>query len=296
MRQASMVLPALAVIAALVACGGNKDTPSPSKTSARPSGTQTTGGETPLYTATPEDRPTEARVTRIIDGDSIEVDIEGVAFQVRYIGIDCPEASDFFGPEATEANGQLVEGKTIRLVKDISEVDDFNRLLRYVYVGDLFVNAEMVRLGYARAVSYPPNLAHDHLLAEMERRARQTGAGLWAEQSPGQIAVDSTCCRFDAPGEDDKSREEEYVCLKNNGPNPIGLTGCTLTDEYGWSYHFGAFTLDSGAIVRIRSGCGHDTATDLYWCPQGASAIWNNDGDTVFLFSPEGDLLLKYSY
>jgi len=296
MRPASLVLPALAVLAALIACGGHKDTPSPIATSARPTSTQITGGEAPMSTATREDRLTEARVTRIIDGDSIEVDIGGVAFRVRYIGIDCPEASDSFGPEATEANRQLVEGKTTRLVKDISEVDDFNRLLRYVYVGDLFVNAEMVRLGYARAVSYPPDLAHDELFADMELRARQAGAGLWAEQAPKQIAVDSTCCQFDAPGDDSKNNEEEYVCLRNIGPDPVGLTGYTLSDEYGWSYHFGAFTLDSGAMVRVRSGCGDDTATDLYWCQQGASAIWNNDGDTVFLLSPEGNLLLRYSY
>lgn len=237
-------------------------------------------------------------MVRIIDGDTVEVDIGGITFLVRYIGIDSPEADAPLGPEATEANRQIVEYKTVRLEADISEVDEFDRLLRYVYVGDLFVNAEMVRLGYARAVSYPPNVGHDDLLAETELQARQAGVGLWARlaQSDAQISVDAACCRFDAPGNDNEDKEEEYVCLRNNGPEVIDLTGHILSDEHGWTYHFGTFTLDAGATVRVRTGCGEDTATDLYWCHQGTSAVWNNDGDTVFLFSPEGELLLEHSY
>jgi micrococcal nuclease len=299
-RRVLVVLMAV-VLAVLAACGETETTgrATPAPPLSHPTPLPSFTREPALPTATIEEpHPTEAKVVRIIDGDTIEVDIGGIAFEVRYIGIDSPEAGDPLGPEATEANRQLVEYKTVRLVMDTSELDDFDRLLRYVYVDDLLVNAELVRLGYAQAVSYPPNVAHDDLFAEMESQARQARLGLWAEptQTTGEISVDPTCCQFDSPGDDNESREEEYVCLRNNGEEAIDLTGYILSDEHGWTYHFPAFSLDSGTAVRVRSGCGENTASDLYWCHEGASAIWNNDGDTVFLFTPEGELLLEYPY
>jgi endonuclease YncB( thermonuclease family) len=299
MERVLAALTAVLLIVSGAACGETIVPPSPSASASTLTPSKSPTKEPSLLTATPVQRPpTEAKVVRIIDGDTVEVDIGGITFQVRYIGIDSPEADDPQGPEATEANRQLVEYETVQLVADISEVDEFDRLLRYVYVGDLFVNAEMVRLGYARAVSYPPNVAHDDLLAEAELQARQAGVGLWAglAQSATQISVDAGCCQFDAPGNDDENKDQEYVCLRNDGPEAIDLTGYILSDEHGWTYHFGAFTLDVGTIVRVRTGCGEDTASDVYWCHEGTSAIWNNDGDTVFLFSPEGELLLEYSY
>ena len=103
----------------------------------------------------------EATVTRVIDGDTIEVNLEGLIYRVRYIGIDTPEMGEPCADEATEANRQLVEGKTVWLEKDISETDKYGRLLRYVYVDDIFVNEELVRLGLALPSSYPPDMKYD---------------------------------------------------------------------------------------------------------------------------------------
>ena len=103
----------------------------------------------------------EATVTRVIDGDTIEVNLEGLIYRVRYIGIDTPEIGEPCADEATEANRQLVEGKTVWLEKDISETDKYGRLLRYVYVDDIFVNEELVRLGLALPSSYPPDMKYD---------------------------------------------------------------------------------------------------------------------------------------
>jgi len=295
---------AMALMTTIVSCGVTESPPSTSTSLPRPTdapqatAVQKPGAEAPQSTSRPWEGEREASVTRIIDGDTIEVDIRGIVFQVRYIGIDCPESDHPFGPGATEANRRLVENKMVRLVEDMSDVDEFDRLLRYVYVGDLLVNAEMIRLGYAWAVSYPPNVLHDDLFASLEIQAKEAGAGLWAAPSQlvGYIAVDPNCCQFDSPGDDSENKEEEYVCFRNGGPEAFDLSGCTLRDEYGWTYHFPALSLDLGAIVRVRSGCGEDTAADLHWCHEGATAIWNNDGDTAYLFSPEGYLLLEYSY
>jgi len=117
-------------------------------------------------------------VTRVIDGDTIE--IQG-GDRVRYIGMDTPEQGEPFYLEATAKNRELVEGKEVRLVKDVSEKDRYGRLLRYIYVGDLFVNAELVRLGYARADRYPPDTKYAELFSRLESEAKQAGTGRWAE-------------------------------------------------------------------------------------------------------------------
>jgi endonuclease YncB( thermonuclease family) len=127
---------------------------------------------------------TEARVSRIIDGDTIEVEIGGQVYALRYIGVDCPEPGQVGWLDAAEANRQLVGGQIVRLEKDVSETDRYSRLLRYVYVGDLFVNAELVRRGYATAMTYPPDVAFSDLFVELEREARAAGRGLWAAPTP----------------------------------------------------------------------------------------------------------------
>ena len=98
-----------------------------------------------------------AVVTYVADGDTIVVNLNGVEERVRYIGIDTPEVGDPCEEEATQANRTLVNGQTVRLEKDITNRDRYGRLLRYVYVGDLFVNAELVRQGWARAYRYEPD-------------------------------------------------------------------------------------------------------------------------------------------
>jgi len=168
---------------------------------------------------------TEASVIRVIDGDTIEVDIDGALYKVRYIGIDTPEVGQLYADEATKKNRELVEGKVVWLEKDVSETDKYNRLLRYVYVeythkasdsgsdisellrkygtsleetrkllGELsgawnkgaeiqseyiFVNAELMRLGYAQVATYPPDVKYQDLFVQLQREAREAGRGCW---------------------------------------------------------------------------------------------------------------------
>ena len=125
--------------------------------------------------------PETAKVTQVIDGDTII--IEG-GYRVRYISIDTPEIRprlEAYGIEAWQANRQLVEGKEVRLERDVSETDKYDRLLRYVYVDDIFVNAELVRQGLARAKAYPPDIKYQDYLEQMETEAKLAGRGIWAK-------------------------------------------------------------------------------------------------------------------
>ncbi len=124
----------------------------------------------------------EVTVTKVVDGDTIE--IEG-GQKVRYIGIDTPETVDprktvqCFGVEASNKNKELVLGKKVKLVKDVSETDKYGRLLRYVYVGNTFVNDYLVANGFARASSYPPDVKYQDQFKKSESAAREKNLGLW---------------------------------------------------------------------------------------------------------------------
>jgi len=130
----------------------------------------------------------EARVVRVVDGDTIRVLLHGREERVRYIGIDTPESVEpgtpvqCFAERASAANAALVAGRRVRLVADVESRDRFGRLLAYVYrePDDAFVNAALVRDGYARTLTIPPNVAHAGQLAGLARAAREAGRGLWS--------------------------------------------------------------------------------------------------------------------
>jgi micrococcal nuclease len=132
-----------------------------------------------------EQRVARAYVTRVIDGDTIEVSIDDHTDEVRYIGIDTPETVkpgtpiQCFGPQASAFNHRLVEGRGVRLVYDSERRDVYGRLLAYVFVGQRFVNARLVRLGYARTLTIPPNDTHAGLFHRLARGAGLAGRGLW---------------------------------------------------------------------------------------------------------------------
>ena len=138
----------------------------------------------PNATATPKtllpSSRTVAFVTGIVDGDTIYVNIADRPFTLRYIGIDTPEMDSPSGPVAREANRQLVEGQIVYLEKDVSDTDRYGRLLRYVYLADgTFVNAELVRQGYAIAKAYPPDIRHHRQLSQLQGEAQRALRGLW---------------------------------------------------------------------------------------------------------------------
>jgi endonuclease YncB( thermonuclease family) len=129
-------------------------------------------------------------VSRVVDGDTIEALINGQSKKVRYIGINTPETEDPnkpvepYGKEASDKNRDMVEGKYVKLEKDISDTDKYGRLLRYVYVNDVFVNAELIKMGYANAYSSPPDVKYQSLFAQLEKEARDNNRGLWSLTTP----------------------------------------------------------------------------------------------------------------
>jgi micrococcal nuclease len=125
---------------------------------------------------------------RVVDGDTIRVVRNGREEAVRYIGVDTPESVkpgapvECYGKAASTANRRLVEGERVRMVGDVEARDRYGRRLAYVYRArdGLFVNAALVRAGYATPLTVPPNVAHADDFADLARRARRAGRGLWS--------------------------------------------------------------------------------------------------------------------
>lgn len=124
--------------------------------------------------------PSLVTVTRVIDGDTIEVRyVSGHLGRVRYIGIDTPERGDCYARRATEENRRLVGGRRVRLVQDVDRRDRYGRLLAYVHASGVFVNAELVKRGFALQLTVPPNVRHAGLFGRLARQAREADRGLW---------------------------------------------------------------------------------------------------------------------
>ncbi len=150
-----------------------------------------------------------ATVVNVVDGDTIDVLIDGAEFRVRYIGIDTPETVDprrpveCFGREASDRNRQLVAGKRVGLERDVSETDDFDRLLRYVWVDGRMVNARLVEEGYATAATFPPDVRYAETFVALESHARNEGRGLWgpACATPAPPPAAGGSCDFSGTSE-----------------------------------------------------------------------------------------------
>jgi micrococcal nuclease len=173
----------LIFLAAIAGCDGATRSPIVSAKTIASTETITVegGGATPEYACIPSTaRRESALVTRVTDGDSIEVDVNGVAFRVRYIGMDTPEMNDEpLAEEARLKNIELVAGKSIWMIRDLSEADRYGRLLRYVIADGIFVNRELVLLGLARAGYFPPDLACLTDLRAAEKEAKAARRGMW---------------------------------------------------------------------------------------------------------------------
>lgn len=121
-----------------------------------------------------------AWVVRVVDGDTIVVLLRDKEEKVRLTGVDTPEQGRPYYLEAKRKTEELVGDRTVHMEKDIRDRDHYGRLLRYVYVDNLFVNAELLRQGYATVYTYPPDVKHADDFVELQIEARKAERGLWS--------------------------------------------------------------------------------------------------------------------
>lgn len=240
--------------------------------------------------AEPEARVTaedsDAVLHRMIDGDSLELDVGGQVVEVRMIGINAPEASDCQGPAAREALKAVIDGRSIGLESFGS--DRFGRLLVEMFVDGSSVNEAMVRAGWALALHGDER----DWTTEM-KSAASDGLGMWDAPtlcpSPAGVLRISDI-QPDPPGPDDEVLIDEWIEIENRGSEVVDLGGWTVRDE-STRNRFVLATADvaPGATVKIRTGCGADTSTDIHWCSD--NGVWSNRGETALLLGPSGAIV-----
>lgn len=126
--------------------------------------------------------PQIAKVVSVIDGDTIKIELNNQKTNLRYIGINAPELDSEekdLAEQALQFNKEFVENQTITLYRDTSETDRFGRLLRYVFVDGVFVNYELIRMGFARQRDYPPDSACKDLFLKAQQEAISMQRGIW---------------------------------------------------------------------------------------------------------------------
>ena len=271
----------------------------------------------PTSVTTLNQEPTTAPVTAalsevtllsVTDGDTIRVQLpDGTDEPLRLIGINSPERGECYSAESTAALTALLGSGPLTLVSDTSDRDQFDRLLRYVFVGDLFasgdlfVNEELVRSGHALARRYEPDTSMATVLEEAQQEAIDAGRGLWNSSACGPVStasIEIVALAYNPPGSNDNENlNEEWVALGNTGGSDLDLDGWVVKDESA-SHRFAFptnFVLSAGQHVVIHTGCGDNGQEHLYWC-ETRSAVWNNSGDTVFVLDPAGNIVTFLAY
>ncbi|MEX1208970.1 MAG: lamin tail domain-containing protein [Acidimicrobiia bacterium] len=236
----------------------------------------------------PEER--SGAVVAVLDGDSVRVAVDGVTTEVRLLGINAPEIDECWANEARSALQNLLE-EEITLVED--GADQFGRTLAHLYSGGRHINLALVEEGAAIALA-----TAQPAFASAEQAAFEDRVGLWSPtacgpETPLEVFIEHVS--FDAPGPDDEYPNGEFVVVSNEGPD-ADLGGWWIRDESS-THRFrfpDGFVLVAGGLVIIRSGCGQDGDSDLYWCANGP--VWNNDGDMVLLLDTYGNVVDRWRY
>lgn len=270
----------------------------------------------------------DARVTSVVDGDTLDVVFaDGAAETVRLLGIDTPERhgepepTEYEGVPDTAAGrsclrraGQYVAAQVVGPALDGASVNvttdptadrrgGYGRLLAYVATADREWNRWLVARGYARL--YDTDFARRDSFREAERAAQEAGRGLWTcrdgTPNPDWAAASTAAgltlvtVHADAAGPDSTNLTDEYLHVENRGNRTIDLSGWQIADGADHRYTVpDGVALAPGDELRIVTGSGTDDAETLHW---GASdPIWNNDGDVVRVWNTAGELVIEYTY
>jgi micrococcal nuclease len=146
-----------------------------------------------------------AEVLRVIDGRTIVVDAGGGEMTVRLIGIETKPFGDPFYDFAQQVTESWIDGKTVLLEADQRDGDDQGRLMRYVFLDSIMVNAALILNGLGISETEHPNVRYDGYLADMERQARESATGIWDVRFQGDIGSDDSDARIPARDFDEES-------------------------------------------------------------------------------------------
>ena len=233
-------------------------------------------------------------VIRVIDGDSVAMEVEGTVHEVRLVGLNAPEFDECFGSDARHALKALLATNVVTLEQAIghTDIDRFGRLLRYVYADGEFINKSLITAGYATALDSPHT--HNDNFAALEDTAYAEQRGMWAVDAcsaPGSTDIAIAEVQYN-PIRDEL--DGEYIELEHRGKGSIDLSGWIIRDASSVNRFVfpNGSVLRGGTSIKIWSKC--DTDSGLAWCADGP--VWNNNGDSAILQTPQGSVVDRFRY
>jgi len=210
----------------------------------------------------------EAVLLRVLDGDTIEVNLSGELLKVRLLGINAPEKNMPFAEESKHFLEQFVN-QTIYLQRDKDDADKYGRKLRYIFYGNRFLNLELLELGFANTYIFGEQ-AYNTELIRAEAQARNLGLGIW-QKSKHECAA-SNCIILK-----ELNYTADFFTIQN-----ICNFSCQLE---GW------FVKDSGRNTFYLDSLKAGEAKTY-----SKKDVWNEDGDKFFMFDKQGFLVIYYEY
>lgn len=261
----------------------------------------------------------EVTVTDVTDGDTIDIRYDnGSTDTVRLLGVDTPEVHSENTPDEFEGIPTTSDGETClgyegevssavaksRLLgervtlKFDSEADRrgyYGRLLAYVYIDGENFNYQLIENGHARV--YDSTFSQSDSFYSAESAAQSADVGTWACTSPSSELGGISIEKFhpNPSGYDSSNLNDEFVVVQNRNSGTANLGGYTLSDAASNSFAFpGSVSLDSGDTVTIHTGSGSDSTHHVYG--DYGSPVWNNGGDTAYLYDDGGGYVVSKSY
>lgn len=236
----------------------------------------------------------DARIVRVLDGDSLIAVIDGVETDVRLEGINAPERDECLGDDSKSRLEDVLDSGPVQIAG--TRFDQFDRLLGIVTAGGLAVNVTQVADGLAIPLAAESPI--DDLILAAEERARALSVGIWNPESCGSGPLPEVVILSiepDPPGRDEDALDDERVVIRNRSSVPQDLTGWVLRDESTanrYEFPSGA-VIGSGASIEVVVGC-RPAADRFTWCAD--RPVWNNGGDTALLLDPDGRIVDLYRY
>ncbi|MGB7859005.1 MAG: lamin tail domain-containing protein [Acidimicrobiia bacterium] len=232
-------------------------------------------------------------VTEVFDGDTVVVDTAAAKVTVRLIGINAPESGECHYTQSSDFLEDRVAGEVIRMNE--RGVDQFDRTLATLWVGDVNINQLMVSKGMAIASVSSDLEQPGELYLDDEESAYQDRIGLWSPDACGsgtsaRVIIDGDLSTPDPPGPDDQVLDDETIVIVNATIDPVDLSGWAIRDES--SRH--RYLFKAGTIVPSSSRITV-SSSDPAWDP-GGSPVWNNDGDMALLLDQHGNVVGRWRY
>ena len=237
------------------------------------------------------------KVINVIDGDTIKL---SSGESVRLTGINAAETGEKCYQEAKDYLKQLAENKEVTFETDVDNKDQYNRLLRYIFVDGTNINVEIVKQGLAHVYIVGSNTKYKLELENAENIAKTNKGCLWEESTNScKSCIKITNLHYDAVGNDNYNLNDEYVIFQNICSQSCDLSGWSIKDDTASHiYTIPTFIVEEGASFTLYTGTGANTNSALYWGRTSGdyAAIWNNNGDTLYLRDNNGDLVLNNRY